>query len=102
MLLDQSSENVPRDAHLGKWFLASGAVGIMTALLLAVGLGHDAVSTGVPSAPSSVKALRCAPTAGAALRGLDRRLRCGCWLVMRSMSAPLFLKEPSAERRHHP
>jgi len=32
---------------------------------------------GVPSAPASVKALRYAPTAGAALRGLDRRLRYG-------------------------
>lgn len=32
----------------------------------------------IPCAPSSVKALSFAPTAGAALRGPDRRLRCGC------------------------
>jgi hypothetical protein len=48
----------------------------------------------VPSAPSPVKALRFAPTASAALRGLDRRLRCGCSLVKRSMSASLFSREP--------
>jgi hypothetical protein len=51
-------------------------------------------SGGVPSAPSPVKALRFAPTANAALRGLDRRLRCGCSLVKRSMSASLFSREP--------
>ena len=39
----------------------------------------------VPSAPVSVKALRCASTASAALRGLDRHLRSGWWLDMRSM-----------------
>jgi len=39
----------------------------------------------VPSAPVSVKALRCASTASAALRGLDRHLRSGWWLNMRSM-----------------
>jgi len=32
---------------------------------------------GVLCAPAPVKALRCAPTAGAALRGPDCRLRCG-------------------------
>jgi hypothetical protein len=50
MLLDQSSDNVPRDAHLRRWFLASGAVGILIALLLAVGLGYDTVSTGLVEA----------------------------------------------------
>jgi hypothetical protein len=39
----------------------------------------------LPSAPESVKALRCASTADAALRGLDRLLRSGWWLDMRSM-----------------
>lgn len=50
MLLDQSDANVPRDAHLRRWFLGGGAVGVLTALLLAVGLGHDAVSTGLVEA----------------------------------------------------
>ena len=47
MLLDQSSNNVPRDAHLRRWFVASGAVGVLIALLLAAGLHYDAVSSGV-------------------------------------------------------
>lgn len=50
MLLDQSADNVPRDAHLRRWFLAGGAGGVLIALLLAVGLGHDAVSTGLVEA----------------------------------------------------
>ena len=50
MLLDQNADNVPKDAHLRRWFLAGGAVGILIALLLAVGLGHDAVSTGLVEA----------------------------------------------------
>jgi hypothetical protein len=52
---------------------------------------------GVPFAASFVKALRCASTADAALRGLDCRLRCGCWLDMRSMSAPPFSREPECD-----
>lgn len=47
MLLDQSGDNVPRDAHLKGWFLAGGAVGVLIALLLAAGLHYDAVSSGV-------------------------------------------------------
>jgi len=39
----------------------------------------------VPSAPVSVKALRFASTASAALRDLDRHLRSGWWLDMRSI-----------------
>lgn len=59
MLFDQSADNVPRDAHLKGWFLAGGAVGVMIALLLAIGLGHDAVSSGLvealwPAAPVQI------------------------------------------------
>ena len=47
MLLDQDGKNVPRDAHLKGWFLAAGAVGVLVALLLAVGLHYDAVPSDV-------------------------------------------------------
>jgi hypothetical protein len=47
MLLDQSADNVPRDAHLGRWFVAGGILGVLIALVLAVGLRYDAVSTGI-------------------------------------------------------
>jgi hypothetical protein len=47
MLLDQDGTDVPREAHLKRWFLAGGAVGVLLALLLAVGLHYDAVSSGV-------------------------------------------------------
>ena len=47
MLLDQSADNVPRDAHLKRWFLWGGVFGVVIALLLAVGLYYDAVSSGV-------------------------------------------------------
>jgi hypothetical protein len=42
-------------------------------------------ASGLPSIPVSVKALRCASTAEAALCGPDRHLRSGCWLDMRSV-----------------
>jgi hypothetical protein len=42
-------------------------------------------ASGLPSLSVSVKALRCASTADAALCGPDRHLRSGCWLDMRSM-----------------
>jgi hypothetical protein len=41
MLLDQSADNVPRDAHLSRWFLGGGVFGVLIALLLAVGLYYD-------------------------------------------------------------
>lgn len=47
MLLDQSADNIPRDAPLSRWFLAGGVFGVLLALLLAVGLRYDAVPTGV-------------------------------------------------------
>ena len=47
MLLDQYGTDVPREAHLRRWFLAGGAVGVLMALLLAVGLHYEAVSSGV-------------------------------------------------------
>lgn len=47
MLLDQSSDNVSEEMHLKGWFLASGLVGVLIALLLAVGLHYDAVPSGV-------------------------------------------------------
>jgi hypothetical protein len=43
--------------------------------------------TSVPSAPASVKALRYAPMNAQKTRGLDCRLRCVWWLVMRRMSS---------------
>ena len=43
MLLDQETADLPRDAHLGRWFLASGVVGLVMALLLAVGLHYVSV-----------------------------------------------------------
>jgi hypothetical protein len=42
-------------------------------------------ASGLPSVPVSVKALRCASTADAALCGPDGHLRSGCWLDMRSL-----------------
>ncbi|MGC2612477.1 MAG: hypothetical protein WA354_00495 [Terracidiphilus sp.] len=50
MLLDQETADLPRDAHLGRWFLASGVVGLVMALLLAVGLHYDSVSSGLVEA----------------------------------------------------
>jgi hypothetical protein len=47
MLLDQSADNVPRDAHLKRWFVGGGVFGVLIALLLAVGLYFNAVSSGV-------------------------------------------------------
>jgi hypothetical protein len=50
---------------------------------------RQALSIGgeIPSAPASLKALRCAPMNAQKTRGLDRRLRCGWVLVMRRMSS---------------
>jgi hypothetical protein len=42
-------------------------------------------ASGLPSVPVSVKALRCASTADAALCSPDRHLRSVCWLDMRSV-----------------
>ncbi len=47
MLLDQDTVAFPRDAHLKRWFLVAGAVGVAMAVLLAVGLRYDFVSSGV-------------------------------------------------------
>ena len=47
MLLDQDTVAVPGDAHLKRWFLVAGAVGVVTAILLAVALPYNYVSSGV-------------------------------------------------------
>jgi hypothetical protein len=47
MLLDQETADLPTDAHLGRWFLASGVVGLVVAVLLAAGLHYDRVSSGL-------------------------------------------------------
>jgi hypothetical protein len=47
MLLDQDTADLPRDAHLGRWFLASGAVGLVVAFVLAVALRYDYASSGL-------------------------------------------------------
>src|ERR1700753_976157 len=46
----------------------------------------------VPSAPASLKALRCASMNAQRTRGLDRRLRCGWVPVMRRMSSSHVLR----------
>ena len=55
-------------------------------------------ASGLPSAPVSVKALRCASKADAALCGPDRHLRSGCWLDMRSMRFSILTRIDRRER----
>jgi hypothetical protein len=47
MLLDQDTVDVPKDTHLKIWFLVAGAVGVVMAVLLAVALRFDSVSSNV-------------------------------------------------------
>ena len=47
MLLDQDMVAVPRDAHLKRWFLVAGTVGVLMAVLLAVELRDDFFLSGV-------------------------------------------------------
>jgi hypothetical protein len=54
--------------------------------------------SGLPSVPVSVKALRCASTADAALCGPDRHLRSGCWLGVRSMRFSILTRIDRRER----
>ena len=47
MLLGHDTGEPPREAHLRRWFLVAGGVGVAVALLLAVALRFDVVSSGL-------------------------------------------------------
>jgi hypothetical protein len=45
MLFDKYTDDVPRDPHLKRWFLAAGAFGVLEAVLLAIAIRYDYVSS---------------------------------------------------------
>lgn len=45
MLFDKYIDDVPRNPHLKRWFLAAGAFGVLEAVLLAVAMGYNHVSS---------------------------------------------------------
>jgi hypothetical protein len=47
MLFGEYIKNIPTCVHRKQWFLGSGISGVMVAILLAIGLRYDRVSSGV-------------------------------------------------------
>ncbi len=47
MLFDSLPVDPRSDAHLGRWFFGAGAIGLLTAILLAVAMSYDRAPEGL-------------------------------------------------------